>query len=158
MIRLFDKKEYVEEKFADVNVRMKKYGQDAVFFSALINPSTRFINAIIYLAVAALGAYIVIQGNNPVVLGISMTSLTVGGLSCTLSYANQYTKPFNEITGVITEVADCAQRSQTSVRPAGRKRTARRKSIALSRKRLRRYGFFFRLFQLRSLTPAYRKL
>lgn len=104
MIRLFDKKEYVEEKFADVNVRMKKYGQDAAFFSALINPSTRFINAIIYLAVAALGAYIVIQGNNPVVLGISMTSLTVGGLSCTLSYANQYTKPFNEITGVITEV------------------------------------------------------
>lgn len=104
MIRLFDKKEYVEEKFADVNVRMKKYGQDAAFFSALINPSTRFINAIIYLAVAALGAYIVIQGNNPVILGISMTSLTVGGLSCTLSYANQYTKPFNEITGVITEV------------------------------------------------------
>lgn len=104
MIRLFNKKEYVEEKFADVNVRMKKYGQDAAFFSALINPSTRFINAIIYLAVAALGAYIVIQGNNPVVLGISMTSLTVGGLSCTLSYANQYTKPFNEITGVITEV------------------------------------------------------
>lgn len=104
MIRLFYKKEYVEEKFADVNVRMKKYGQDAAFFSALINPSTRFINAIIYLAVAALGAYIVIQGNNPVVLGISMTSLTVGGLSCTLSYANQYTKPFNEITGVITEV------------------------------------------------------
>ncbi len=104
MIRLFDKKEYVEEKFADVNIRMKKYGQDAAFFSALINPSTRFINAIIYLAVAALGAYIVIQGNNPVVLGISMTSLTVGGLSCTLSYANQYTKPFNEITGVITEV------------------------------------------------------
>ena len=104
MIRLFDKKEYVEEKFADVNIRMKKYGQDAAFFSALINPSTRFINAIIYLAVAALGAYIVIQGNNPVILGISMTSLTVGGLSCTLSYANQYTKPFNEITGVITEV------------------------------------------------------
>ena len=104
MIRLFNKKEYVEEKFADVNVRMKKYGQDAAFFSALINPSTRFINAIIYLAVAALGAYIVIQGNNPVILGISMTSLTVGGLSCTLSYANQYTKPFNEITGVITEV------------------------------------------------------
>ena len=104
MIRLFDKKEYIEEKFADVNVRMKKYGQDAAFFSALINPSTRFINAIIYLAVAALGAYIVIQGNNPVILGISMTSLTVGGLSCTLSYANQYTKPFNEITGVITEV------------------------------------------------------
>ncbi len=104
MIRLFNKKEYVEEKFADVNVRMKKYGQDAAFFSALINPSTRFINAIIYLAVAALGAYIVIQGSSPVVFGISMTSLTVGGLSCTLSYANQYTKPFNEITGVITEV------------------------------------------------------
>lgn len=104
MIALFDKKDHVEGAFEKVNVRMKKYGQDAAFFSALINPCTRFINAVIYLAVAALGAYIVIQGDNPVVLGISMSALSVGGLSCTLSYANQYTKPFNEITGVITEV------------------------------------------------------
>lgn len=104
MIALFDKKDYVEGAFENVNVRMKKYGQDAAFFSALINPCTRFINAVIYLAVAALGAYIVIQGENPIVLGISMSALSVGGLSCTLSYANQYTKPFNEITGVITEV------------------------------------------------------
>lgn len=104
MIALFDKKDHVEGAFEKVNVRMKKYGQDAAFFSALINPCTRFINAVIYLAVAALGAYIVIQGENPVVLGISMSALSVGGLSCTLSYANQYTKPFNEITGVITEV------------------------------------------------------
>ena len=104
MIALFDKKDYVEGAFENVNIRMKKYGQDAAFFSALINPCTRFINAVIYLAVAALGAYIVIQGENPIVLGISMSALSVGGLSCTLSYANQYTKPFNEITGVITEV------------------------------------------------------
>lgn len=104
MIALFDKKDHVEGAFEKVNVRMKKYGQDAAFFSALINPCTRFINAVIYLAVAALGAYIVIQGENPIVLGISMSALSVGGLSCTLSYANQYTKPFNEITGVITEV------------------------------------------------------
>lgn len=104
MIALFDKKDHIEGVFEKVNVRMKKYGQDAAFFSALINPCTRFINAVIYLAVAALGAYIVIQGENPVVLGISMSALSVGGLSCTLSYANQYTKPFNEITGVITEV------------------------------------------------------
>lgn len=104
MIRLFDKKDYVEDKFGDINIRMKKYGQDAAFFSALINPSTRFINAIIYLSVAALGAMLAIQGDNPVLFGLPMLPLSVGGLSCTLSYANQYTKPFNEITGVITEV------------------------------------------------------
>lgn len=104
MIRLFDKAEYVEQRFNDVNLSMKKFGQDAAFFSALVNPCTRFINAVIYLAVAALGAYIVMQGNSPVVFGISMSALSVGGLSCSLTYANQYTKPFNEITGVITEV------------------------------------------------------
>lgn len=104
MIRLFDKKDYVEGKFGEINGRMKKYGQDAAFFSALINPCTRFINAVIYLAVAVLGAMLAIQGDNPVLFGIPMLPLTVGGLSCTLSYANQYTKPFNEITGVITEV------------------------------------------------------
>ena len=104
MIRLFDKAEYVGQRFNDVNLSMKKFGQDAAFFSALVNPCTRFINAVIYLAVAALGAYIVMQGNSPVVFGISMSALSVGGLSCSLTYANQYTKPFNEITGVITEV------------------------------------------------------
>ncbi|MGN1094010.1 MAG: ABC transporter ATP-binding protein [Candidatus Neoclostridium sp.] len=104
MIRLFNRTEYVEQCFNDVNLRMKKFGQDAAFFSALVNPCTRFINAVIYLAVAALGAYIVMQGNSPVVFGISMSALSVGGLSCSLTYANQYTKPFNEITGVITEV------------------------------------------------------
>lgn len=104
MIRLFNKKDYVEDKFGEINGRMKKYGQDAAFFSALINPCTRFINAVIYLAVAVLGAMLAIQGDSPVLFGIPMLPLTVGGLSCTLAYANQYTKPFNEITGVITEV------------------------------------------------------
>ena len=104
MIRLFNKKDYVESRFGDINLRLKKYGQDAAFFSALINPSTRFINAVIYLAVAVLGAILVMQGDSPSLFGISMLPLSVGGLSCLLTYANQYTKPFNEITGVITEV------------------------------------------------------
>lgn len=104
MIKLFDKKDYVEQKFGGINKRLKKYGQDAAFFSALINPSTRFINAVIYLAVALLGAFLVMQGDEPVLFGLKMLPLSVGGLSCMLTYANQYTKPFNEITGVITEV------------------------------------------------------
>lgn len=104
MVRVFNKKQDVEKGFETINLKLKKYGQDAAFFSALINPSTRFVNALIYLAVAVLGAILVMQGDSPVLFGISMLPLSVGGLSCTLSYANQYTKPFNEITGVITEV------------------------------------------------------
>ncbi len=104
MVRFFNKQQDVEKDFEKINQRLKKYGQDAAFFSALINPSTRFVNAVIYLAVTIIGAVLVIQGDSPVLFGLSMLPLSVGGLSCTLSYANQYTKPFNEITGVITEV------------------------------------------------------
>ena len=90
------------ECFDEINDRLTKASVKAVFFSSLTNPVTRFINSIIYAAVCLTGALAVING-----------MMTVGGLSCFLSYANQYTKPFNEISGVITELQNalaCAAR------------------------------------------------
>ena len=89
--------------FDEINSRLEKCSLRAVFFSSLTNPSTRFINNLVYAAVALLGALGVISGNG----------LTIGALSALLSYANQYTKPFNEISGVITELQNslaCASR------------------------------------------------
>ena len=81
-------------QFADVNDRLQKYSLRATFFSSLVNPSTRFVNSLVYAAVGITGALAVI---------LTGGAFSVGNLSCFLSYANQYTKPFNEITGVITE-------------------------------------------------------
>ena len=80
----------------------KKYSQKAVFYSSLTNPSTRFVNNVIYAGVALVGAFMIPGG-----------ALTVGGLSVLLSYANQYMKPFNDISSVITEMQNalaCANR------------------------------------------------
>lgn len=91
-----------EEKFNEINTRLQKASMNAVFYSSLTNPSTRCINNIVYALVALLGALDVIGGG-----------FTVGGLTKFLSYANQYTKPFNEISGVITELKSaftCAAR------------------------------------------------
>ena len=91
-----------EEKFGEINGRLEKASLNATFYSSLTNPSTRFINNLIYAAVALVGAFDVIAGG-----------FTVGGLTKFLSYANQYTKPFNEISGVITELKSafaCAAR------------------------------------------------
>jgi ATP-binding cassette subfamily B protein len=91
-----------EEKFDEINVRLEKASLNATFYSSLTNPSTRFINNLIYAVVALVGAFDVIAGR-----------FTVGGLTKFLSYANQYTKPFNEISGVITELKSafaCATR------------------------------------------------
>ena len=84
------------EKFKEMNNELHKTGQNAVFASSLTNPTTRFINGLVYAAVGIVGAILIIKGN-------TIVSLTVGGLSAFLSYANQYTKPFNEISGVISE-------------------------------------------------------
>lgn len=81
------------ESFEEINKRLYKYGQKAQFYSALTNPVTRFVNGIVYAAVGIVGALSAINGN-----------LSIGNLSAFLSYANQYTKPFNEISGVITEL------------------------------------------------------
>ena len=91
-----------EEKFDEINGRLQKSSMNAVFYSSLVNPSTRFINNLVYALVALVGAFDVANG-----------IFTVGGLTKFLSYANQYTKPFNEISGVVTELKSaftCAAR------------------------------------------------
>lgn len=89
-------------QFDEINDRLQKYSLNAIFFSSITNPSTRFVNSLVYAGVAVTGAISAIYGR-----------LTVGQLSCFLSYANQYTKPFNEISGVVTELKNaiaCASR------------------------------------------------
>lgn len=100
VVKLFGYEKTAEERFGAINKDLKKWGQNAAFYSAMTNPCTRFVNNVVYVIVCILGAFLVIKGNG--VLG--MSAFTVGGLSCCLSYANQYTKPFNEITGVVTEL------------------------------------------------------
>ena len=102
IVQAFSYEDKSLERFDEINDKLTKASVKAVFFSSLTNPVTRFINSIIYAAVGLTGALAVING-----------VMTVGGLSCFLSYANQYTKPFNEISGVITELQNalaCAAR------------------------------------------------
>ena len=90
------------EKFDDINRRLQKYSLQATFFSSITNPATRFVNNIVYAGVGVTGAFFALNGY-----------LSVGMLSCFLGYANQYTKPFNEISGVVTELQNaiaCAAR------------------------------------------------
>lgn len=100
IVKIFGYEKRAEDRFALINGDLKKWGQNAAFYSAMVNPCTRFVNNIIYVVVCVLGVYLVIKGN--VLPG--MSTLSVGALSCVLSYATQYTKPFNEITGVVTEL------------------------------------------------------
>ena len=90
------------EKFDEINGRLEKAALRATFFSSLTNPVTRFVNSVVYAAVALTGALAAVGGG-----------ITIGSLSTLLSYANQYTKPFNEISGVVTELQNalaCAAR------------------------------------------------
>ena len=92
----------MEERFEETNERLRRASVSAIFYSSLVNPATRFLNGVIYAAVAMAGALTAIAGG-----------ITVGGITCFLGYANQYTKPFNEISGVITEFQNalaCAAR------------------------------------------------
>ncbi|MDI9215406.1 MULTISPECIES: ABC transporter ATP-binding protein [Clostridium] len=93
VVKAFSFEERSQETFEEINKRLYKYGQKAQFYSALTNPCTRFVNGIVYAAVGIIGAISAING-----------TITIGQLSSFLSYANQYTKPFNEISGVITEL------------------------------------------------------
>ena len=102
VVRAFGHEEKATEEFDEVNERLRKCSLRAMFFSSTVNPSTRFVNGLIYAAVGLAGAIAAING-----------TLTVGGLSCFLSYATQYAKPFNEISGVVTEMQNalvCAER------------------------------------------------
>ncbi len=102
VVQAFGREKEVLKKFDAINADLEKYSLRAIFFSSITNPATRFVNSLVYTGVAVVGALAVINGN-----------LSVGQLSCFLSYANQYTKPFNEISGVITELQNalaCAAR------------------------------------------------
>ena len=93
--------------FDEINGRLESVSRNAVFFSSLVNPSTRFVNNLVYAGVALIGALICLAAGN------AEGALTVGGLSAFLTYAGQYTKPFNEISGVVTELQNataCAAR------------------------------------------------
>lgn len=102
VVQAFGREQKVLEQFDAINADLEKHSLSAIFFSSITNPATRFVNSLVYTGVAVFGALSVING-----------SLSVGQLSCFLSYANQYTKPFNEISGVITELQNalaCAAR------------------------------------------------
>ena len=102
VVQAFSHEDEALEEFDEINERLQKYSLRAIFFSSITNPSTRFVNSLVYATVGVVGAFSAIAG------GIS-----VGQLSSLLSYANQYTKPFNEISGVITELQNalaCAAR------------------------------------------------
>ncbi len=101
-VKAFGREAAVMEDFDEINGRLEKCSLRAIFFSSLTNPCTRFVNSLVYMGVGLTGSLAVIRGG-----------LTVGQLTCFLSYANQYTKPFNEISGVITELQNalaCAAR------------------------------------------------
>ena len=102
VVQAFSHEDEALEEFDEINERLQKYSLRAIFFSSITNPSTRFVNSLVYATVGVVGAFSAIAG------GIS-----VGQLSSLLSYANQYTKPFNEISGVVTELQNalaCAKR------------------------------------------------
>ncbi len=102
VVQAFSKEEDVLERFEEINGRLERCSLRATFFSSITNPATRFVNSLVYTGVGITGAFAVLRG-----------FLTVGQLSSFLSYANQYTKPFNEISGVVTELQNalaCAAR------------------------------------------------
>ena len=102
VVQAFSKERDVLETFDEINGRLEKASLQATFFSSLTNPCTRFVNSLVYTGVGLAGAFSAMRG-----------FLTIGQLSCFLSYANQYTKPFNEISGVVTELQNalaCAER------------------------------------------------
>lgn len=101
-VKAFGREAAIMEDFDEINGRLEKCSLRAIFFSSLTNPCTRFVNSLVYMGVGLTGSLAVIRGG-----------LTIGQLTCFLSYANQYTKPFNEISGVITELQNalaCAAR------------------------------------------------
>ena len=102
VVQAFGHEQEAMERFDEINGRLQKYSLRAIFFSSITNPSTRFVNSLVYTGVGITGALAAISGR-----------MSVGQLTCFLSYANQYTKPFNEISGVITELQNaiaCAGR------------------------------------------------
>ena len=107
VVKAFGYEKRASKRFETINKELQQYSQNALFISSLTNPSTRAVNNVIYAIVAVLGSYSIMQGN-----------LTVGGLTVLLSYANQYMKPFNDISSVVTELQNamaCADRVFTLI-------------------------------------------
>ena len=107
LVRAFGHERSSLEQFDEINDRLQKFSLQAIFFSSLTNPCTRFVNSVVYAAVALTGALVCVATAG------TAAPFTVGALSALLSYANQYTKPFNEISGVVTELQNalaCADR------------------------------------------------
>ena len=110
VVKAFSAEKKTLEHFAAINAGLEKASLKAIFFSSITNPSTRFVNSVVYAAVALAGALMAIPAVNS---GSVIALVTVGELACLLSYANQYTKPFNEISGVLAEFQNslaCASR------------------------------------------------
>ena len=102
VVKAFGHEEEAIAQFDEINRQLQKHSLRAIFYSSITNPATRFVNSMVYAGVGVAGAFAAIRG-----------ALSVGQLSCFLSYANQYTKPFNEISGVVTELQNalaCAER------------------------------------------------
>ena len=110
VVKAFSQENKTLEKFGEMNDKLNRSSLKATFFSSITNPSTRFVNSVVYAAVALVGALMAIPSLNP---GNVVALVTIGELACLLSYANQYTKPFNEISGVLAEFQNslaCASR------------------------------------------------
>ena len=131
VVQAFGREGRTLERFDEINERLSDCSLRAIFFSSITNPSTRFVNSLVYTGVGLVGSLLAVGG-----------SITVGQLSCFLSYANQYTKPFNEISGVVTELQNalaCAARifelieqpAQTPDAPDARQLTAPDGTVAL---------------------------
>ena len=109
-VKAFSQERKALERFGKINAKLEKASLKAIFFSSITNPSTRFVNSVVYAVVALSGALMAIPSINT---GSFVALVTVGELACLLSYANQYTKPFNEISGVLAEFQNslaCASR------------------------------------------------
>ncbi len=102
VVQAYGQEKKTQARFDEINERLRKYSLQAIFFSSITNPATRFVNSLVYTGVGLTGAFAAVRG-----------AMTVGQLSAFLAYANQYTKPFNEISGVVTELQNalaCAGR------------------------------------------------
>lgn len=107
-VKAFSQEMKVSQGFAEINAKLEKSSLKATFFSSLVNPTTRFVNAVVYAAVAGVGSLFAAE-----IFGVGAIMITVGQLSVFLQYVNQYTKPFNEISGVFAELQNalaCADR------------------------------------------------
>lgn len=116
IVKAFGYEKRASARFLEINERLRKYSQEATFFSSLTNPGTRFVNSLTYAAVALTGSQAILAGR-----------LTVGGLSVLLNYANQYMKPFNDISSVVTELQNalaCADRIFSLIEEAPEKAAA----------------------------------